>query len=556
MTRYLTQPGEKVPTMTTESPRARRAQGTVEQPDLWSVPVASTDESDGTLARSLSGEERRWRAQAIIAPIEQLVRAMANVPIPSDRFDIRRLSQHAIDVVVSSMGFAKETSQDDLIEALASLAREMTPDADPEEARDVAGRVYRGLLNEQHDYGKFEFTAIGPDAVRRPFTFRLLLLRQGDDLEVVASDEAINVFLSALDLDPSDAEDAYAAVLERQLEDGRFEAAERSAINAGRASAALAAQIAETLDSVRRDVRSIDWVNDARPRLTEATAHVSRRIVEDDKLLTKARRGTDDEDTEVRAASGRIADVVRAGKGLHLALERRLVGAHDAFLDAQRTQQLARRTRLRLLSTQHELLEPVLALTRDEARRVTDAFAEGALGLRLPRQLRLADAIEALLAGGRVVEPRDVPLEDPGDPDALGPDPQTYPPEVLLAARSVLSTCLVTPRRLTDLFADARTQPDPDQVTELVWLTALWSFAPEDIAGDEAEAAVDTLAGGLESVDDGTMLDDPDFSGADLLVSTRAAMEALTSLPTALPASASTDEAIIDLDVARQRLGR
>jgi hypothetical protein len=542
--------------MTREPLRTTNTRGLVEQADLWSVAAAAEDEAD-TAARPLSGEDRRWRAAAIISPIEQLVRSLAHAQITDDRFDVRRLSQHAIDVVVSSQGFAKETTQDDLIDALATLAAEMTPDAPVEEVRDVAARVYRGLLNEQHEYAKFEATAIGRDGVRRPFTFRLLVLRQGEDLEVVASDEAINVFLSALDLDPSDAENAYAAVLERQLEDGRFEAAEMSAVNAGRASAALAAKIAELLDAVRRDVRSVNWVAEARPQIAGATVHVTRRIAEDDTLLAKVRRGTDDEDADVRAASGRIADVVRAGKRLHLNLERRLVGAHEAFLDAQRVQELARRQRLRLLSTQHELLEPVLALPRAEAQRVTDAFAEGALGLHVPRQLRLAAMIDALLAGGRVIEPREALDEDPGDPDAAGPDPQAYPVPVMTAARDVLTTCVATPRRLSALVADARRAPNPEDVAELVWLTALWSFAPEDSAGDETVGTVDALAGGLAALDDGMLLDDPEFTGADLLVGGRAAIEAIQDAPSPdHRASVSADGDVIDLKRARQRLGR
>jgi hypothetical protein len=541
--------------MKPEPSRARGARDAVAQTDLWSVSVAPIPDGDVAVTRSLSGEERRWRAQAIIAPIEQLVRSMAHAQVDDARFDVRRLSQYAIDVVVSSQGFSKETSQDDLIEALATLAREMTPDATAEEVRDVAGRVYRGLLNEQHEYSKFEFTAIGPDAVRRPFTFRLLVLRQAEDLEVVASDEAINVFLSALDLDPSDAENAYAAVLERQLEDGRFEAAEKSAVNAGRASAALAAKIAELLDAVRRDVRSVNWVVDARPRLAEATTHVTRRIAEDDTLLTKVRRGTDDEDPDIRAASGRIADVVRAGKRVHLNLERRLVGAHEAFLDAQRIQELARRSRLRILSTQHELLEPVLALPRSDALRVTDAFAEGALGLKVPRQLRLAAMIDALLAGGRVVEPRDVAIEESGDPDAAGPDPQTYSQAVMSAAREVLGSCVATPRRLSALLELARDHEEPE-AAELVWLTALWSFAPEDPAGDETVDTVDALAGGIAAIDDGTVLDDPEFLGADLLVGGRAAIAAIEAPQEALPATDSPDDDVIDLNEVRRRRGR
>lgn len=488
---------------------------------LWDIPA---DDERAGLARVLTGEERRWRAQAIVAPIEQLARSLVHAQIDDQRFDIRRLSQRAIDVVVSSMGFATETTEGQLIESLAELARAMSPEADPDEWTDVAGRVYRGLLNEQHDYEKFALTAIGPDGVRRPFSFRLLILRQADDaLVVVASDEAINVFLSALDLDPSDAEAAYGAVLERQLEDGRFEAAERTAANAGRASVAMAARIAELLDAVRRDVRAIDWAGAARPELDRALRHVVSRIPEDDRLLAKARDGTDAEDEAVRAASGRIADVARGAKHLHLALERRLVTAHDVFLDAQRIQRLARRERLRLLSTERELLIPVLRMPTHQAVAVTDAFADGAIGPRVPRQLRLASYIDLLLAGGRTTEPTEFELEHAGDPDAAGFDIGTYAETTVNSAREILETCLTTPKRLSGIL-DAARAVDDDAVSELVFLTAFWSFAPEDADDD---APTDILMGGLAAIDDGMRLDDPGFAGADLLVGAREMIEAL-----------------------------
>lgn len=507
----------------------------VKAPELWAPTVGALPHAGADAReRGLPGEERRWRAQAIVAPIEQLVRSLSHAQIDDERYDVRRLSQRAIDVVVASMGFAAETTESQLIESLTELARAMSPDASADEWTDVAGRVYRGLLNEQHDYEKFAFTAIGPDGVRRPFSFRLLVLRQADEsLVVVASDEAINVFLSALDLDPSDAEAAYGAVLERQLEEGRFEAAERSAANAGRASLAMAARIAEVLDAVRRDVRAVDWAGSARPELDRALRHVISRIPEDDRLLAKARDGTDADDEAVRAASGRIADVVRRSKELHLALERRLVTAHDVFLDAQRIQRLARRERLRLLSTERELLIPTLALPVADALAVTDAFADGVMGLRVPRQLRVASMIEVLLAGGRQTEPREIEAEDAGDPEATGPDIQTYKPESVAAASDVLAAALIEPRRLSSLLDDARRSED--EVVELVFLNALWAYAPE--AG-EADSGHELTVAGLAALDDGSRLDDPDFAGADLLVGAAdviAAREAPVAPPPPVP---------------------
>ena len=127
----------------------------------------------------------------------------------------------------------------------------------------------------------------------------------------------------------------------------------------------------------------------------------------------------------------------------------------------------------------------------------------------------------------------------------------------MTAARDVLTTCVGTPRRLSALLADARRTPDPEDVAELVWLTALWSFAPEDPAGDETVGTVDALAGGLAALDDGTLLDDPEFTGADLLVGGRAAIQAIQDAPSPDPhASASADDDVIDLERARRRLGR
>jgi hypothetical protein len=85
--------------------------------------------------------------------------------------------------------------------------------------------------------------------------------------------------------------------------------------------------------------------------------------------------------------------------------------------------------------------------------------------------------------------------------------------ETRLAARRLIQPAEASPRRLSSLLADARAYGPG--VADLVALVALRRFAPEpaDQEGDD-----DLAATGLVSLDDGTGLDDPDFGGADLLV--------------------------------------
>ncbi|GAA2899398.1 hypothetical protein GCM10010472_67110 [Pseudonocardia halophobica] len=462
----------------------------------------------------------RWRALALTDPIARLVRNAAHAGIDDELFDLRQLALAAVDLVVGSMGFAREATLEEVADDLTALAARMRPDR-AHQARDVAQVVLKGLLNEAHEHRRFTywFADLSGDRVERePYSFRLLSLREAEYGPVLtASDQAITLFLHGLDVDLEDADRALAHVLQRQLDDRRFDAAVRTAAQAERTSVGIAATLSELLDATRRDVGSHDWLVDVPERLAIARRHVEERIAEDDRFLEHVQSGLDAETSgDVRAASGRIVDLLGRVRQVHLDLERRLVGAREVFLAAQVRQRLTKRRRLRMLALGEDVLRPALDLPREQAVEVTTAFADRSLGVGVPRLVRFDDLLDQLWAPPRQRETVEPVAEEAGLEEAAEEDVQRYPAAVVEGAREVLSAARVTEEgaALSELLEAS----GDDEVAELVLLTALWAFAPDPAADEEDPDGSVELAGGLEALDEGVELDHRLARGRDLRI--------------------------------------
>jgi hypothetical protein len=493
----------------------------------------------------------RWKALVLTDPVAKLVRNAAHGGFSDDVYDLRQLALAAIDVVVASMGFAREATLDEVIDTLAGIAGRMqSAEERAGEWRTVAQQVVMGLLNEAREQRRFtyRFADLTDSDVTcwDEYRFRLLSLRDTEyGTALVASDQAVMLYLDGLDVDIEDAEAALAHVLQRQLDDHRFDAAVRPAAQAERTSVGMSAMLTDLLEATSRDVRSHDWLVDVPGRLTRARRHVEGRIGEDDRFLEHVQAGLDgDASADVRTASGQIVDLLRRAKRVHLDLERRLVGARGVFLAAQVRQRLARRRRLRLLSLGSELFTPALTLPAARAEQVTTAFANNALGVTVPRLVRFDATLDMLWAPPRVREAAESEPEDAGD-DVDVNDIQRYSNAVLHAARHVFAVTRTAPSRLSDLLT-AAAAIDPaavdgavDDVVELVLLSSLWAFDADAVDDEEASGEVDLLASGLEAIDDGVSLRCASVHGADLLVRAKIADRIASPLDAALTAEGS-----------------
>lgn len=458
---------------------------------------------------------RRVKALARTLPVHELDASKGQREGDWTRYDLRGLALAAVDAVIDEMGLAYGATAADVRRRLVALARAAAPERSPAQAEQVAAAVLDALLNDRERREAFAVPYSdwsGPAHRRAQLTFKLLEEVEAPDGTVVlrATDEAVNLFVGALDRDVEDAQAAAEAVLESQLRRGRIDEAVATAREARLRSVQFAARVRRVLDATRRDLRQVDWGEDVPRLLADAVTHLASRLDVERQLVATLRETLDEvaDAGEEGGAQGaaQAAELVRLVtdcQSRHAELHEQLIGARTAFLAAQDRQRFAPSADVRVFDLGEELLKPLLTSPGPVAEPAVAAFLVAAMGAVPPRLTRLSDLVEALLQPRRSTDDGSGAA---GEPDlvALDVDPWRFPPAAWMAARDVLGLVGEEPVRLSDLLADAR-RDGTDGAAELVALTVLHAFAPEG-------------GGGLVASDDGTLLDDDGFAGADLLV--------------------------------------
>lgn len=158
------------------------------------------------------------------------------------QYDTLALIMKVFDTIIDQSGFGSDVTDATLTDAVRPLLRAWdeangsTPS--PDLYAEVVARVLAELKNEDQRQQPFEIPYQAFDDTGRPtqhvLRFKLLIEQFGHDGSIVLklSSEAINLFLNAFGLDIEDAQVANEAVVQSQLERGRFNEAVQSAQNA------------------------------------------------------------------------------------------------------------------------------------------------------------------------------------------------------------------------------------------------------------------------------------------------------------------------------------
>lgn len=438
---------------------------------------------DGTTpAMALTGwrtdQTRRLRVLLHTVPLLDLHAGDGRV-VDLRHYDSLAVTLRIFDVILEAMGTEVGVDAASLTGALQPLATAMDRRAclapDAERHRALVDRILGCLLNDGARRQKFEgtYVDIGPDGEAEEVVFHYRLLeevhRDGDGAIVLRlTNEAINIYLGALDQDIEDAQVAAEAVIREQIQRGSFAKAVQMARDARLQSMRYVEKLQRILELTRRNVRQVDWVDDVPAMLTAAGAHLQRRLVEERTIL-----GAVDEQLSVLRPGSEEARQVATIKQLvqqcwrqHSDLSARLVGARQIFLDEQGRQGFAEAVRGDRPSFPTDVLDPMMALPVREAVQVGDAALVAIAGAVAPPLLSLDALIGWMLRPRREVAVQGVAVAE-REMATLPEELQRFPGPIRAAAERYLLG-VASPTSAADLLATAETE-----VTDLAILECL-----------------------------------------------------------------------------------
>jgi len=430
----------------------------------------------------------RLRVLLCTLPFTDLRRSEGLLAKDRQHYDFVALALRVFDLIIESQGLEHEVDSAAIRRALSPMLVSMDLAAGfaPDELRHDA--VVDRLLGELRNDGasrqafRLEYTDVDDNDVATRRALFVYLVRDAyaadGSLVLRLSNEAINLFLSALELDIEDAQTATEAVLESQLKRGKYDDAARSARSAKLQSVRYAEKLDEIFRETRRDIRRVDWRAEVPRMLEDAQLHIEGRINAERNILQAAERQHDHLDPASAASQrvGAVTQLVRDCMERHLHLQNLVMRAHGVFLDEQGRQAFAPLRVLRLPELRTRILEPMLTMQRNDA----NALAVRAYGLLCPPSPPPLLALDALIqwqlrprreVAGGVVERADRELAGYGD------DPLRYPAALRERAEGYLNVDV--PTTLSDVLARARDAGESPEVLEVISFRALHLFAPE-----------------------------------------------------------------------------
>jgi hypothetical protein len=324
-------------------------------PATWNVTIPTDDASI----------VRRRRA---LAPIQVLTDIERNKSQYDGEFwrnyDLFNIALAVIDQVALAMGISAGRTWDETVDYAATQATRQVPTAGRGEWMAVAERVVVSLVTTDVETVPYlVHTEEGPQW--RAQRFRLLYMHSGgeDGQEYLrASEQAINIFVEALDLDIEAAQIANEAQLSALIARGAVESAVQIARLARYQSIQYQERVRRIVADTLIDPDTHDWVGDVPELLNSALAHVRDRLEAEAVLLDAVaeRRSRMDGPNRLTAAN-QLIEILRECRHRHNELHGHLIGARSRLREAL-DDRLARPSHaIHRANVSSDLLNPFLA---------------------------------------------------------------------------------------------------------------------------------------------------------------------------------------------------
>jgi hypothetical protein len=436
---------------------------------------------------------RKLRVLLHAFPLLQLRQSDSHRDLASRHYDSLLLALKVFDLVIESTGLEHETDNQQVTDFLVPLLRSMDAaagiEADPSRHSAIVERLLAALHNDSRGRRPFEEIYVDFDdgrAITRTLELRLIQEVHHLDGRIVLrlSNEALNLFLNALDLDIEDAQAAAEAVVQSQLARGRFNEAIESANNARLQSVRYKDKIEQVLRETRRDLRRVDWWEDIPNLLGGALEHINARLTVERSIAHSAQEKLENlipGSAEAQQVAT-VAHLVDGCRRRHMELHPRLMEARRVFLDEQDRQAFVPRVSARRPDLLAGVLEPLLRMDRADASEIVEQMAPVLFGPRPPRTLSFSDLLLWHLRPRRENRTNELIVEE-RDLVELSSDLLRYPAQVRARAGAYLTEA-ANNEVLSTLLERAYRESEPPAVMEMIAFLAFRAFAPDTEDGD------------------------------------------------------------------------
>lgn len=487
--------------------------------DEWDLPVdpATWDIAIPTDDASIV---RRRRALAPIQVLTEIERTKTS--LDGDfwrRYDLFNIALAVIDQVALAMGISAGRTWEETVEYAVAQAARQAPDADRVQWLAVAERVVVSLVTVDVETVPYlVHSAAGPGWKAQ--RFRLLYVRSSaEGAEYLgASEQAINIFIDALDLDIEAAQIANEAQLAALIARGAVESAVQIARHARYRSIQYQERIRRIIADTLIDPDTHDWLEEVPALLDGALAHVQERLDAEAALLEAvAERRFSAQDRSRLEAANQLIEILRECRHRHNELHTHLIGARTRLRESldDRFARPPRSTHRAHIAA--DLLNPYLSRVTSSAAAMADRTLAAVGGTATRWLPPLAALTDELCAPTRVPAPGEeyVPpqFDEEDQPEWWEAYEETA--ESLLAAIDEpvrLSALLARVDGLAARVEDADGEPlEPGLLAAHLVHAAHRAWAPR-LAGRSAGDRV------LIAVDTGARVDTGRVSSADLLL--------------------------------------
>lgn len=404
-------------------------------------------------------------------------------------YDTVTIALKIMDIIAERMGMEFEADREYIDFSLDALLSSMDRKAGlmPDKNRhlQIVDKVLATLKNDGEARRPFRYSYTHIDSEGRltdkQIEFRLIqdAFNLNGETVMHLTNEAVNLYFNALELDLEDSQAATEAIVHSQMCRGKFDEAWRSAHYVVRQSRLYCDRLRRLLRDTQRDISRVDWWESAPKLICEAMKHIEDRLDVERNILSTATERLEalTPGTPESMSVARVYAAIQYCMETHTILQRELMTARTTFLDSQAQQSFSSGP----LSVQPDLLrevvEPMMAMQTNQVMELVEKTLPHLTAPRIPPQLSLVSLFDGLL------RPRRAPKRDWIDIEML--DATHYAGEIAKYSeedRTIaehLLRSLVEKTTLSDLLAYARARRFTSVQCEIILLLVMQHFDTE-----------------------------------------------------------------------------